>query len=299
MLSAHVDLHVIILIIGITNSPSYYLSTSYYFPVSCSHSAKPTVNVSEETSLASSPSSKRAATLPPKKRASKKPKTTTSSGGVTAVIPTAAATASSSRPSSKTIIAEWEDKKLAKAAANRLSAHLSRTRKKVFVDDLKAENMELRRKNMILRSIPDHIVAFDSTGCVSFVSQSFNRALDFSSDELENTSFWDLLTDDSVRVMKSAFMDALAVKRKPEDDTTPLADGESISVRIIDKYGSKEKEGLPFSLKGVVHFAADSPECICTLCPEPTSSKSDLVIDNAKTKQVSDGSDHVSDESED
>jgi PAS domain S-box-containing protein len=169
----------------------------------------------------------------------------------------------------------------------------------VFVEEIRAENMELRRKDMILRSIPDHIVAFDSTGCVFFVSQLFNRALDFSSDELENTSFWDLLTEDSVRVMKSAFVNALAVKRKPEDDTTPLADGESISVRIIDKYGSKEKEGLPFSLKGVVHFAADSPECICTLCPEPTSSKSDLVIDNAKTKQVSDGSDHVSDESED
>ena len=128
------------------------------------------------------------------------------------------------RPSSKgsddsppieDIITEWEDKKYAKRAANRLSAHLSRKRKKMFIEDLKDENIELRRKEQILRSIPDLIVVFDSSGCISFVSHSVTRFLDYTVEDLENTSFWELITEDSVRLIKSAFMDALAVKRRP------------------------------------------------------------------------------------
>ncbi len=242
------------------------------------HTAKlASVSVSAETSVASAPSTKRAASSPPKKRATNSSSSASSSG----------VAASTSRPSSKSMIAEWEDKKYAKRAANRLSAHMSRKRKKMFVEDLKDENMELRRKEMILRSIPDLIVVFDSSGSMSFVSQSASRFLNYTSAELENTSFWDRLTEDSVRLIKSAFMDALAVKRQAEDDTTPLAEGEPISVRIIDKDDNKEK-GLPFALKGVVHFAADSPECVCTLCPETPGTKRDMAHSNAN--QVSDES---------
>jgi len=249
------------------------------------YAAKPaSVSVSTETSVASAPSTKRAASSPPKKRSSNSKSAATISSSGVATMSTATST---SRPSSKTMIAEWEDKKYAKRAANRLSAHMSRKRKKMFVEDLKDENMELRRKEMILRSIPDLIVVFDSSGSMSFVSQSASRFLNYTSCELENTSFWDRLTEDSVRLIKSAFMDALAVKRKPEDDTTSLADGEPISVRIIDKDDDKEK-GLPFALKGVVHFAADSPECVCTLCPETPNAKRDMAHSNAN--QVSDGS---------
>ena len=196
---------------------------------------------------------------------------------------TTASTAASTIPSRY-----LEDKKTAKRAANRLSAHLSRKRKKMFVEELREENAELRRKEMILRSIPDLIVVFDSSGRMSFVSQSVNRFLQFRSYELENTSFWDRLTGDCVRVIKSAFMDALAVKRKPDDETTPLAEGEPIPVRLTDKDGKAEK-ALSFTLKGVVHFVGDSPECICTLCPEMSNSKKDLNRDsNGDATQVSD-----------
>lgn len=197
---------------------------------------------------------------------------------------TTASTAASTIPSSK----YWEEKKTAKRAANRLSAHLSRKRKKMFVEELRDENAELRRKEMILRSIPDLIVVFDSSGRMSFVSQSVSRFLQFRSYELENTSFWDRLTGDCVRVIKSAFMDALAVKRKPDDETTPLAEGEPIPVQLTDKDGKVEK-ALSFTLKGVVHFAGDSPECICTLCPEVSNSKKDLNrTSNGDATQVSD-----------
>ena len=172
------------------------------------------------------------------------------------------------------IINEWEDKKQAKRAANRLSAHLSRKRKKMLIDDLKDENVELRRKEQILRSIPDLIVVFDSSGCISFISHSVERFMGYSVDELEHTSVWNHLTEDSVRQIKSAFMDALAMKRRPEEDSTPLACGESISVTLIPKNrvegktGGEDDHGLLVSLKGVVHFGDEYPECVCSIRPE-------------------------------
>lgn len=171
------------------------------------------------------------------------------------------------QPPIQDIISEWEDKKQAKRAANRLSAHLSRKRKKMFIEDLKDENVELRRKEQILRSIPDLIVVFDSSGCISFVSHAITRFLEYTVEEIENTSFWDLLTQESVRSIKSSFMDALAVKRSPEEDSTPLANGDSMSVKMLckDANGGDEDDGLLVSLKGVVHFAGESPECVCSI----------------------------------
>ena len=175
-----------------------------------------------------------------------------------------------SSPPIEDIIHEWEDKKQAKRAANRLSAHLSRKRKKMFIEELKEENVELRRKELILRSIPDLIVVFDSSGGISFVSHSVTRLLDYKVEELENTSFWEHLTEESMRLIKSAFMDALAIKRNPNQDSTPLANGESMAVTLLHKIngGGETQEGLKVTLKGVVHFSTDSPECVCSIRPD-------------------------------
>jgi len=180
---------------------------------------------------------------------------------------------SKSQPTPDTVISEWEEKKHAKRAANRLSAHLSRKRKKMFIDELKDENTELRRKEQILRSIPDLIVVFDSSGTMSFVSESVSRFLNYSSEELEESSFWDRLSDDSVNMIKSAFMDALAVKRGEGVDCTSLCNGKALLVTLVDKSG-EESEGKLVSLKGVVHFAGDSPECVCSIRPEDKVDKS-------------------------
>lgn len=185
--------------------------------------------------------------------------------------------AASKQPPIHDIISEWEDKKQAKRAANRLSAHLSRKRKKVFMEDLKDENSELRRKEQILRSIPDLIVVFDSSGLISFVSHSVTRFMNYTVEELEETSFWDKLSEESIRLIKSAFMDALAVKRNPDEDCTPLVNGESIPVTLIQKDGDDEgatrgdddrDRHLLVSLKGVVHFGGEYPECVCSIRPE-------------------------------
>merc|ERR1719424_2363164 len=101
-------------------------------------------------------------------------------------------------------------KKQQKRAANRRSAQLSRKRKKQFIEELKDENDDLRRKEQILKSIPDLVVVFDSSGKLGFVSESVGRFLDASPNELEGTSFWDMICEGSVRLLKAAFIDSLA-----------------------------------------------------------------------------------------
>ena len=152
------------------------------------------------------------------------------------------------------------DKKQLKRAANRRSAQLSRKRKKQFIEELRSENQELRKKELILRSIPDLIVVFDSAGKIHFLSHSVTKLLNFPPGELEGSSFWDRISGDSVRLLKSAFMDALAA-RKPGTDTAPL-EGVSI-LKMVDRHGNI----IMGTMNGIVHFSGDAPECVCSIRP--------------------------------
>ena len=153
------------------------------------------------------------------------------------------------------------DKRQLKRVANRKSAQLSRKRKKQFMEELKEENDSLRRKEQILRSIPDLVVVFDSSGKLWFVSESVSRFLDFTVDDLEGTSFWNRLCDDSVRLLKAAFMDSLAA-RQGDAETASLGSG-TWELRLVDKDGTRKV----VTLHGVVHFAGDRPECVCSIRP--------------------------------
>mmetsp|Transcript_33281 Transcript_33281/g.56581 ORF Transcript_33281/g.56581 Transcript_33281/m.56581 type:complete len:174 (+) Transcript_33281:1421-1942(+) len=166
-----------------------------------------------------------------------------------------------------------------------MSAHLSRQRKKLYITDLKSENALLRRKEQILLSIPDLIVVFDASGTMSLVSRSVSRFLKCALRDMERSSFWEWLSDNSVRKVKSAFMDALAVKRRGREDSTPLWGGRSMMVELLvhhdpqqQKQGEREgnqqqqqqeevktESPLMVSLKGVVHFAGELPECVCSI----------------------------------
>jgi PAS domain S-box-containing protein len=152
-----------------------------------------------------------------------------------------------------------EGKKLQKRAANRRSAQLSRKRKKQFMEELREENDDLRRKEQILKSIPDLILVFDSTGKLWFVSESVSRFLQFGAEELEGSSIWDRMCDASVRLLKAAFMDALAA-RQPDSDTASLGTG-FWELRLVDRDGSQKV----VTMNGVVHFAGDRPECVCSI----------------------------------
>lgn len=161
-----------------------------------------------------------------------------------------------------------EDKKLQKRAANRRSAQLSRKRKKQFMEELKEENDDLRRKEQILLSIPDLIVVFDSSGKLGFVSRSVSNFLEFTPDELVGQSFWERMCEESVRLLKAAFMDALAA-RTNDSETTPLGSG-VWELRLQDKNGNH----VLVTLNGVVHFSGDAPECVCSIRPMYSKGKS-------------------------
>ena len=194
------------------------------------------------------------------------------------------------------LTANIEEKKVMKRAANRRSAQLSRKRKKQFIEDLREENAILRRKEQILRSIPDLVVVFDSAGRLLFVSESVGRLLSFKSHELDGSSFWERLCDESVKLLKAAFMDALAARNSDvgsvassnsskskakkgkakgamdddmdlEPDSVPLGCG-MWELRLVDKDGSHHL----VTLTGVVHFPSDesghsTPECVCSIRP--------------------------------
>jgi len=167
--------------------------------------------------------------------------------------------------------ADGVNKKQQKRAANRKSAQLSRKRKKQFIEELRNENHELRKKELILRSIPDLIIVFDSAGKIHFLSHSVTKLLKFAPGELEGTSFWNRISENSVRLLKSAFMDALAA-RAAGSETAPL---EGVStLKLIDRNGSI----ITGMMNGVVHFAGDAPECVCSIRAVDVKAKSsDLV----------------------
>lgn len=186
---------------------------------------------------------------------------------------------------------EPEGKKQMKRAANRKSAQLSRKRKKQFIEELKEENDGLRRKEQILRSIPDLVVVFDSSGKLWFVSESVERFLSFTASELEGTSFWDRLSPDSVRILKAAFMDSLAA-RESVSDTVQLGAG-VWELELVDQSNTNKR----VSLNGVVHFAGERPECVCSIRPldanhalmeetdqQQTVSKPNVMLDNASKR---------------
>jgi PAS domain-containing protein len=169
------------------------------------------------------------------------------------------------------------DKKQHKRAANRKSAQLSRKRKKQYIEELKDENDELRRKEQILRSIPDLVVVFDSSGKLGFVSESFSKFLDMPPEKLEGTSFWDRVCHDSVRLLKAAFMDALAA-RQPQADTVSLGSG-VWELRLLDKNSMY----IVVTLNGVVHFTGEAPECVC--CVRPSGKVSEQNVRNERNVQ--------------
>lgn len=93
------------------------------------------------------------------------------------------------------------------------------------------------------------------------MSESVGRFLDVSPDKLEGTSFWDLICEESVRMLKAAFMDSLAA-REVDSDTATLGSG-VWELRLKDK----NNKFMIVTLNGVVHFKGDAPECVCCIRP--------------------------------
>ena len=137
---------------------------------------------------------------------------------------------------------------------------------------LKNENNELRRSEQVLKVILDLVVAFDSSGCITLVSDSFARFFNCTKEELEGTSFWNLLTNTSAQLIKCMFTDAL--KSSTNEKSMPLGNGESLAINMHTAMYCNEdgvdNDYFLASLRGTVHHMGESPECVCSIRPEGT-----------------------------
>ena len=96
---------------------------------------------------------------------------------------------------------------------------------------------------LILRSIPDLVISFDSSGKIGFVSQSVCKFFSFTPEELEGKSFWDRLCEDSVRLLKAAFMDALAAR---ENESTSIF--QSLGRKLLVRGKKVAKPGVQIDI---------------------------------------------------
>ena len=164
--------------------------------------------------------------------------------------------------------------------ANRCHAHLNRKRKSdITVEDIVNEQPELRRQVKILESIPDLIVAFESSGRVFFASHSLLDFLGLSkANEIEDTLFWERLTPQSAGVIREEVTAALKhATEAEEEECTPIAEGRSVQVDLVVKDGQGRLITILVSLKGMVHTNEGVSDCVCSIR---------LIADTAEVKHV-------------
>ncbi len=120
-------------------------------------------------------------------------------------------------------------------------------------------------------------------------------------------NFYDLLAQEECEeAVKGAFMDAVASSERHQDDkeggaekedSTPLCNGGSLSVKLGSSHvddATDEGDYIKVSLKGVVHFTGEGPECVCSIRPEEattaavaSSSSGSISSSGSSSKNVS------------
>eukprot|EP00804_Cyclotella_cryptica_P009956 CCRYP_015402-RA/>CCRYP_015402-RA protein AED:0.00 eAED:0.00 QI:760/1/1/1/0/0/2/15/269 len=168
----------------------------------------------------------------------------------------------------KTVFRAREGKNKDKRKANCVYAHHTCEPKTTNLDNLINEHYELKRQVHILESVPDLIVAFESSGRVFFVSQSVLSFLGLDrAEDVEGTLFGDWVAADSNALVQTAFMEALEEMTQTECDSVPLAHGRSILIKFVVKNEHCSDETMFLSLKGVVHANGGIPDCVCSIRP--------------------------------
>ncbi|KAL7503185.1 hypothetical protein ACHAXN_001971 [Cyclotella atomus] len=82
-----------------------------------------------------------------------------------------------------------EEQYNAKKLANRLSAHSSRERKKAKISAMAQDNVKLKRESLILKSLPDPVVAINPDGEITFINEQVKRMLVYDTEDLIGSRF--------------------------------------------------------------------------------------------------------------
>ncbi|CAM9786686.1 unnamed protein product [Chrysoparadoxa australica] len=164
------------------------------------------------------------------------------------------------------------DKLTQKRIANRKSAQMSRKRKKAFLEDLKTENAALKRHEEILEVVPDPVFAFKAAdGLLWFVSNSAAIQFGLSLNDLDKTSFFDLMTPDCSKRLQEFIAKEEAKSQANTSESPPSAamtpwmkeNGQRMTVRFL-KTG-KDERPLVGELCGRVTVQENQTTYICSV----------------------------------
>ncbi|CAN0204892.1 unnamed protein product, partial [Phaeothamnion confervicola] len=154
------------------------------------------------------------------------------------------------------------EKKMQKRAANRMSAQLSRKRRKVFLEDLKDQNADLLRHHEILAVVPDAVFAFSAaTGAVWFASTSAAAHFGLGQSAVESASFFDLMTADCSKRLRALI--AKAGKSKPHAESVLFQERMTVCF-------SRDDKRLLGELSGRLSRISTGEEAMtCIVCVRP------------------------------
>ena len=111
-----------------------------------------------------------------------------------------------------------EEKKQAKRIANRKFAHISRTRKKAFVQEITQQNDMLKRHAKILSLLPDVVLVIGANGGITFCSDRAERVLRYDMEELTGVNISSLLSPSSKEKMDTLIRRLLVTESLASED---------------------------------------------------------------------------------
>jgi len=152
-------------------------------------------------------------------------------------------------------------KKNQKRAANRLSAQLSRQRKKVYFNDLCKEHAFLKRQQKILDNAPDPIFGFNINGSIWYASQSAASQFGMEITDLVKMNFYNLFTSDCSNRLRHIVSKTL--KDQPSAKTMLLS--ERMTVRFHKCFPESEVQVILGELSGKIYRNDANIECICSI----------------------------------
>ncbi|GMI17888.1 hypothetical protein TrLO_g1381 [Triparma laevis f. longispina] len=118
-----------------------------------------------------------------------------------------------------------------KRAANRRSAQLSRKRKKQAIENLKEENLDLKKRVHILRHVPNLVIVFNVDPLtIDFASDAASEMLGKAANEMEGDCIWDYMDRKSKDILTEAISKSVAGFASKETKTTTKCTKPTINV---------------------------------------------------------------------
>jgi len=154
-----------------------------------------------------------------------------------------------------------EEKRQAKRIANRKFAHISRTRKKAFVQELTQQNEQLKRHSMILSMLPDVVFVIGAEGDITFCSDRTVRVLRYGMEELVGRNMADMLApaskDKLNTLIKQLLLSETSTTAQPQQQAAPRGVDSSLSPVVSQSSGGGVEKPKKDAVPAIEHPPKD------------------------------------------